>query len=42
MRESYMVNDLVCNAAVVLQEVEVLGAADLSDLLGHGLFRNFR
>lgn len=37
-----MVNDLVCNTAVVLQDVEVLGAADLGDLLGHGLFKNIR
>jgi hypothetical protein len=32
-----MVNDLVRNAAVVLQDIEVLGATGLGDLLCDGL-----
>jgi hypothetical protein len=36
-----MVNDLVRNAPVVLQNVEVLGTASLSDFLRDGLLYNF-
>ena len=36
-----MRNNLVCNTAVVLQDVEVLCAAQFGKLLRHGLlFRN--
>lgn len=41
-RESYMVNDLVRNAAVVLQDVKVLSTGNLGDLLCDGLFERIR
>ena len=34
-----MVNNLVCNLAVVLQDVEILCAAEFGDPLRDGLFR---
>jgi hypothetical protein len=36
-KRTYMVNNLVCRTAVVLQEVVVLGTAGDGDLLCHGL-----
>lgn len=35
--DTYMVDDLVGNAAVVLQDVKVLGPGDLGHFLCHGL-----
>lgn len=37
--EPYMVNNLVGNATVVLQDIEVLGTASLGDLLCDGLLK---
>lgn len=36
--ETHMVNDLVRNAAIVLQDIEILGAAGLGNLLRDGLW----
>ena len=35
---TYMINNLVRYATVVLEDIEVLGASDLGDLLCDGLF----
>jgi len=41
-REPYMVNNLVGNATVVLQDIEVLGTAGLGDLLRDGLLKRYQ
>lgn len=41
MEETYMVNDLVGNTAVVLQDIKVLRTRDLGDFLCNGLFRAY-
>ena len=41
MEETYMVNDLVGNTAIVLQDVKVLRTRDLGDFLCDGLFRAY-
>jgi hypothetical protein len=35
--ETHVVNDLVRNASIVLQDIEILGAGGLGDLLRDGL-----
>lgn len=41
LEETYMVNNLVGNTAVVLQDVKVLRTRDLGDFLCDGLFGAF-
>ena len=41
-REPYMVNNLVGNATVVLEDIEVLGTAGLGDLLRDGLLKRYQ